>query len=92
MKKKQRISSDRNNNIYYSPLNNLIDPQVCEFLYHHRYVSILLYQINIFIPCDLQGFVEKLFARLQKCNERFEVRILINTKPAILYIVVNEDF
>ncbi|KAK2402350.1 Calcium-binding EF-hand family protein [Trifolium repens] len=39
-----------NNNIYYSPLNNLIDPQ---------------------------GFVEKLFARLQKCNERFEVKMMM---------------
>ncbi|CAL5188012.1 unnamed protein product [Lathyrus oleraceus] len=50
MKKKQRGSSEKTNNIYYSPLNHLKDPQ---------------------------GFVEKLFSRLQKCNERFEVKMMM---------------
>lgn len=50
MKKKERGSSERKNNIYYSPLNHLKDPQ---------------------------GFVEKLFSRLQKCNERFEVKMMM---------------
>ncbi|XP_027334227.1 protein SDA1 homolog [Abrus precatorius] len=50
MKRKQRMSSERTNNSYYSPLNHLK---------------------------DAQGFVEKLFSRLQKCNERFEVKMMM---------------
>ncbi|KAH7515628.1 hypothetical protein FEM48_Zijuj10G0046600 [Ziziphus jujuba var. spinosa] len=50
MKKQQRLSSERSDSNYYSPLNHLKDPQ---------------------------GFVEKLFSRLQACNERFEVKMMI---------------
>ncbi|KAF3431148.1 hypothetical protein FNV43_RR25878 [Rhamnella rubrinervis] len=50
MKKQQRLSSERTNSNYYSPLNHLKDPQ---------------------------GFVEKLFSRLQTCNERFEVKMMM---------------
>ncbi|KAE9454689.1 hypothetical protein C3L33_13423, partial [Rhododendron williamsianum] len=46
MKKQQRVSSEKSNPNYYSPLNHLK---------------------------DAQGFAEKLFSRLQTCNERFEV-------------------
>ncbi|KAK7306183.1 hypothetical protein VNO77_44109 [Canavalia gladiata] len=50
MKRQQRLSSERSNNSYYSPLNHLK---------------------------DAQGFAEKLFSRLQKCNERFEVKMMM---------------
>ncbi|KAK3026058.1 hypothetical protein RJ639_042550 [Escallonia herrerae] len=50
MKKQQRMSSKNDSLTYYSPLNNLKDPQ---------------------------GFAEKLFSRLQTCNERFEVKMMI---------------
>ncbi|KAL4302932.1 hypothetical protein GQ457_10G026270 [Hibiscus cannabinus] len=50
MKRQQRLSSERSNNSYYSPL------------YHLK---------------DAQGFVEKLFSRLQTCNERFEVKMMM---------------
>ncbi|KAJ0037704.1 hypothetical protein Pint_23598 [Pistacia integerrima] len=50
MKKKQRLSSEKNSTSYYSPFNHLI---------------------------DAQGFAEKLFSRLQTCNERFEVKMMM---------------
>ncbi|CAL5396040.1 unnamed protein product [Camellia sinensis] len=45
MKRQQRMSSEKSNLNYYSPLSHLK---------------------------DAQGFAEKLFSRLQTCNERFE--------------------
>ncbi|KAL6969349.1 hypothetical protein U1Q18_029065 [Sarracenia purpurea var. burkii] len=50
MKRQQRMSSEKSNVNYYSPLNHLK---------------------------DAQGFVEKLFSRLQTCNERFEVKMMM---------------
>lgn len=50
MKKQQRVSSEKSNPNYYSPLNHLK---------------------------DAQGFAEKLFSRLQTCNERFEVKMMM---------------
>ncbi|CAK9180520.1 unnamed protein product [Ilex paraguariensis] len=50
MKKQQRMSSEKDNLSYYSPLNHLK---------------------------DAQGFAEKLFSRLQTCNERFEVKMMM---------------
>ncbi|KAK6160301.1 hypothetical protein DH2020_003682 [Rehmannia glutinosa] len=50
MKKQQRLSSEKSNSNYYSPLNHLK---------------------------DAQGFVEKLFSRLQSSNERFEVKMMM---------------
>ncbi|KAL4581886.1 hypothetical protein LXL04_006420 [Taraxacum kok-saghyz] len=51
MKKQQRISSERNDNLnYYSPISALK---------------------------DAQGFAEKLFSRLQTCEERFEIKMMI---------------
>ncbi|PSR84806.1 hypothetical protein CEY00_Acc32784 [Actinidia chinensis var. chinensis] len=50
MKRQQRMSSEKSNTNYYSPLNHLN---------------------------DAQGFVEKLFSRLQTCNERFEVKMMM---------------
>lgn len=50
MKKQQRLSSEKSNSNYHTPLNHLKDPQ---------------------------GFAEKLFSRLQTCNERFEVKMMM---------------
>ncbi|KAL4275433.1 hypothetical protein HN51_058292 [Arachis hypogaea] len=50
IKRKQRLSTERNNNSYYSPLNHLQ---------------------------DAQGFAEKLLSRLHKCNEKFEVKLML---------------
>ncbi|KAF7124102.1 hypothetical protein RHSIM_Rhsim12G0038300 [Rhododendron simsii] len=50
LKKQQRVSSEKSNPNYYSPLNHLK---------------------------DAQGFAEKLFSRLQTCNERFEVKMMM---------------
>ncbi|KAL8459118.1 hypothetical protein ACS0TY_036550 [Phlomoides rotata] len=50
MKKQQRVSSEKTNPNYFSPLNHLK---------------------------DAQGFSEKLFSRLQSCNERFEVKMMM---------------
>ncbi|KAL3835631.1 hypothetical protein ACJIZ3_010367 [Penstemon smallii] len=50
MKKQQRLSSEKTNSNYYSPLNHLK---------------------------DAQGFVEKLFSRLQSSNERFEIKMMM---------------
>ncbi|KAM1303703.1 hypothetical protein ACFX2F_021480 [Malus domestica] len=50
MKKQQRLSSEKTNSNYHTPLNHLQDPQ---------------------------GFAEKLFSRLQTCNERFEVKMMM---------------
>jgi len=57
--------------------------RLVKFLFQHPiYIlaQILFYYINILIPYDLQGFAEKLFSRLKNCNERFEVRTLVNLK------------
>ncbi|GAB2297005.1 hypothetical protein Dimus_031110 [Dionaea muscipula] len=50
MKKQQRLTSEKSDSNYYSPL------------YHLK---------------DAQGFAEKLFSRLQSCNERFAVRMMM---------------
>ncbi|KAL1336534.1 hypothetical protein HN51_030892 [Arachis hypogaea] len=50
IKRKQRLSTERNNNSYYSPLNHLK---------------------------DAQGFAEKLLSRLHKCNETFQVKLML---------------
>lgn len=50
MKRQQRMSSEKSNLNYYSPLSHLK---------------------------DAQGFAEKLFSRLQTCNERFEIKMMM---------------
>ncbi|MQL68154.1 hypothetical protein Taro_000425 [Colocasia esculenta] len=61
MKRQQRRSSENTNSSLYTPLTHLKDPQARSIFY---------------ISC-LQGFAEKLFSRLQKCNERFEVKMMM---------------
>lgn len=70
LKKKQRLSSANGSLNCYSPLDHLKDAQVC-------LLSFQLFCLRR-LPCAdiryfFQGFAEKLFSRLQTCNERFEV-------------------
>ena len=49
------------------------------------WIWILFYLINsITITSGMQGFAEKLFSRLQNCNERFEVHPQAINKPKFL--------
>lgn len=91
MKRHQRLSSRNSNTSYYSPLNHLKDAQVCQiFLLPLSFLDLYFSLLNqdsrtSESPCDLlQGFAERLFSRLQNCNERFEVLALTKIKHAFL--------
>ena len=76
MKKQQRLSSEKTSPNYYSPLTKLKDAQVCYgCIYAAFFIGLHLLCYLVFDLLFLKGFAEKLFSRLQSCNERFEVCI-----------------
>jgi hypothetical protein len=53
--------------------------------WHIHFLSMELYYAKMFIfVFGWQGFAEKLFSRLQKCNERFEVILIFCTRITLL--------